>query len=50
MKYSFKDPKIEELRSLIFEIKSSIDFWKKYGAIIPLMKLKIKEVFLTTLV
>ena len=44
-KYSFKDPKIEELMSLIPEIESSTDFRKKYGAIVPLMKLKMKEVF-----
>ena len=29
--------------SLIPEIESSIDFEKKYGAIMPLMKLKMKE-------
>ena len=49
-KYSFKDPKIEELMSLIHEIESSIDFQKKYGSIVPLMNLKMKEGILSTLV
>ena len=49
-KYSFKDPKIDELISLIPEIECSADFWKKYGSIIPLMKLKMKEDILSTLV
>ena len=49
-KYSFKDPKIDELISLIPEIECSVDFRKKYGSIIPLMKLKMKEGILSTLV
>ena len=49
-KYSFKDPKIEELVNLIIEIESSTDFWKKYGAIVPIMKLNMKEGILSTLV
>ena len=49
-KYSFKDPMIEELMSVILEIKSSTDFWKKYGAVVPLMKLKVKECIISTLV
>ena len=49
-KYNFKDPKIEELMSLIPEIESSTDFQKKYGAIVPLMKLKMKDCILSTLV
>ena len=49
-KYSFKDPKIDELISLIPEIECSADFRKKYGSIIPLMKLKMKEGILSTLV
>ena len=49
-KYSFKDPKIDELVSLIPEIECSADFRKKYGSIIPLMKLKMKEGILSTLV
>ena len=49
-KYSFKDPKIDELVSLIPEIECPADFRKKYGSIIPLMKLKMKEGFLSTLV
>ena len=43
-KYSFKDPKIKELMSLIPEIESPIDFQNKYRAIVPLMKLKMKEI------
>ena len=38
------------MKSLIFEIESLTDFQKKYGAIVSLMKLKMKEVILTTLV
>ena len=49
-KYSFKDPKIGELVSLIPEIECSADFRKKNGSIIPLMKLKLKEGILSTLV
>ena len=49
-KYSFKDPKIDELISLIPEIECSADFQKKYGSIIPLMKLKMKEGILSTLI
>ena len=49
-KYSFKDPKIDELISLILDIECSADFRKKYGSIIPLMKLRMKEGFLSTLV
>ena len=49
-KYSFKDPKIDELVSLVLEIECSADFRKKYESIIPLMKLKMKEGFLSTLV
>ena len=49
-KYSFKDPKIDELISLIPEIECSVDFRKKYGSIIPFMKLRMKEGILSTLV
>ena len=49
-KYSFKNPKINDLMSLIPEIESSTDFRKKYGSIVPLMKLNMKEVILSTLV
>ena len=49
-KYSFKDSKIDELVSLIPEIECLTDFRKKYGSIIPLMKLKMKEGILSTLV
>ena len=49
-RYSFKDPKIHELISLIPEIECYADFRKKYGSIIPLMKLKMKEGILSTLV
>ena len=49
-KYSFKDPKIDELISLITDIEYYANCWKKYGSIIPLMKLKIKEGILSTLV
>ena len=49
-KYSFKDPKIDELISLIPEIKCSVNFQKNYGSIIPLMKLRMKEGILSTLV
>ena len=44
-KYSFKDPKIDELMSLILEIMGSTDFRKKYGSIMSLMKLRMKGVF-----
>ena len=49
-KYSFKDAKIDELISLIQEIECSADFQKKYGSIISLMKLRMKEGILSTLV
>ena len=49
-KYSFKDPKIDELISLIPEIECLADFWMKYVSIIPLMKQKMKEGILSTLV
>ena len=49
-KYSFKDTKIDEWISLTPEIECSADFRKKYGSIIPLMKLKMKEGFLLTLI
>ena len=49
-KYNFKDPKIDELVSLILEIEGSTDFWRKYGSIIFLMKLRMKEGILSTLV
>ena len=48
-KYNFKDPKIDKFISLIPEIECSADFQKKYGSIIPLMKLKMKEDILSTL-
>ena len=49
-KYSLKDPKIDELMSLIPEIESSIDFRKKYGSIASLVKLMMKDGILSTLV
>ena len=49
-KYCFKDPKIDELISLIPEIECSTDFRKKYESIIPLTKLEMKEGILSTLV
>ena len=49
-KYSFKDRKIDELISLIPEIECYAYFRKKYGSIIPVMKLKMKEGILSTLV
>ena len=49
-KYSFKDPKIDELMSLIPEIECSADFRRKYGSIISLTKLRMKEGILPTLV
>ena len=49
-KYSFKDPKKDELISLIPEIEYFADFRKKYGSIIPLMKLRMQEGILSTLV
>ena len=49
-KYIFKDPKIEELKSLISEIESPTYFRKKYGAIAPLMNLKMKNGIISTLV
>ena len=48
--FSFKEPEIEELKSLIPKIKNPTDFQKKYGSIIPLMKRKMKEGILGTLV
>ena len=48
-KYSFKDPKIDELVSLIPKIECSADFRKKYGSIILLMKLKMKAGVLSTM-
>ena len=49
-KYIFKDLKIDELISLIPEIECPADFQKKYGSIIPLMKLRMNEGILSTLV
>ena len=49
-KYNFKNPKIDDLMILIPEIESSADFWKKYGSIVFLMKLRMKEGILSTLV
>ena len=49
-KYSFKNPNIDDLMSLIPEIESSIDFRIKYGSIISLMKLGMKEGILSNLV
>ena len=49
-KYNFKDPKIDDLMSLIPEIESSTDFWNKYGSIMSLMKLRMKDGILSTLV
>ena len=49
-KYSFKDPKIDDLMSLIPEIESSTDIQRKYGSIISFMKLKMKEGILSTMV
>ena len=49
-KYNFKDPNIDELMSLILEIESSTNFWRKYGSIISLMKLRMKEGILSTLI
>ena len=49
-KYSFKDPKIDELMSLIPEIEISTYFRRKYVSIISLMKLRMKEGILSTLV
>ena len=48
--YSFKVPKIDELMSVIPEIESPTDFQRKYGSIISLMKLRMKEGILPTLV
>ena len=48
-KYIFKDPKIDELISLIPEIECSADLRRKYGSIISLMKLRMKEGILSTL-
>ena len=39
-----------ELMSLILEIESSTDFWKKYEAIVPLIKLNMKEGILSRFV
>ena len=49
-KYSFKDPKIDKLISLIPEIECSADFRRKYGSIVPLMKLRMNGGILSTLV
>ena len=49
-KYSFKYPKIDELMGLIPEIESSTYFQKKYGSIVSLMKLRMKEGIISTLV
>ena len=49
-KYSFKNPKIDDLMNLILEIESSTYFQKKYGSIVSLMKLRMKEGILPTLV
>ena len=49
-KYIFKDPKIDDLMSLIPKIESSTYFRKKYGSIVSLMKLRMKEGILSTLV
>ena len=49
-KYSFKDPKIDELMSLILEIECSVDFRRKSGSIVSLMKLMMKEGILSTFV
>ena len=49
-KYNCKDPKIDELISLIPEIECYADFQKKYGSIIPLMKLRMNEGIITILV
>ena len=48
--FSFKEPEIEELKSLIPKIESPTDFQKKYGSIVPLMKRKMKKGILNTLV
>ena len=48
--YSFKELEIEELKSLIPKIENATEFRKKYGSIIPLMKCKMKEGILSTLV
>ena len=42
-----QDRGVDEYNS---EIESSIDFWKKYGPIVSLMKLGMKEGILSTLV
>ena len=49
-KYSFKDPKIDKLISLIPEIECFAEFRRKYGSIIYLMVLRMKEGILSTLV
>src|ERR1051325_995113 len=49
-KYNFKEPKIEGLLSLIDEIESLEDFRKKYWTIIALMKTKMKDGLIFTLV
>ena len=49
-KYSFKDPMIDELISLIPKIECSADFRKKFRSIIPLMKLKMKWGILSIMV
>ena len=48
--YSFKEPEIEELKSLIPKIENLMEFIKKYVSIIPLMKRKMREGILSTLV
>ena len=48
--FSFKESEIEELKSLIPKIENPADFQKKYGSIISLMKRKMKEGILNTLV
>ena len=48
--YSFKDPEIEEFKSLIPKIENPTELRKKYGSIIPLMKRKMREGILSTLV
>ena len=48
--YSFKEPQIEELKSLIPKIENPMEFKNKYRSIIPLMKINMKEGILSTLV
>ena len=49
-KYSLKNPRIDDLMSLTPKIESSTDFQKKYGSIVSLIKLRMKEGILSTLV